>query len=174
MQNKLHCVILTRGAMKMLGVLTMPKNLFKKQGSGSSLVVHWLRFCASTAGAWVLFLVGELRFHIPSHSAKKQKKKNRAADFEWGGGGICIGRQRRGWRRQRSKSSLLPFLLTPLATRSSHPFLPSELLTLANSDSMDQSSCFLLSCQGLGAGAEPQRQSGMLWDHLHGKSVAYH
>ena len=52
--------------------------------------------------------------------------------------------------------------ITPLAARCSHPFLPSELLTLANSDSVEQSSCFLLSCQGLGAGAEPQRQSGML------------
>ena len=60
----------------MLGVLTMPENLFKKQGSGSSLVVHWLRFCASTAGGMGSVLGWGTKIpHTKPFSQKNKKRK---------------------------------------------------------------------------------------------------
>ena len=46
----------------------------------TSLVVQWLRFHTSTAGAWVQSLVRELRSYIPhatrySHKRKKKKRE---------------------------------------------------------------------------------------------------
>jgi len=35
-------------------------------------VVQWLRVGASTAGAWVLSLVGKLRSHMPHHTERKR------------------------------------------------------------------------------------------------------
>ena len=41
---------------------------------GTCLVVHWLRFHASSAEAWVRSLVGKLRFLMSCGTAKKRKK----------------------------------------------------------------------------------------------------
>ena len=47
------------------------KNLIQVMTLGTSLAGQWLRFHASTAGAWVGSQVGELRPHMPHGSAKK-------------------------------------------------------------------------------------------------------
>ena len=51
--------------------------LIKKVKSGTSLVVHWLRLCASNAGS--VGLVPSRGINIPHSAAlpKKKKKKNR-------------------------------------------------------------------------------------------------
>ena len=41
---------------------------------GTSLVVQWLRLCASTEGAWVRSVVRELRSHMPPSAAEKKKQ----------------------------------------------------------------------------------------------------
>ena len=41
---------------------------------GTSLEVQWLRLQASTEGAWVQLLVGELRY-TAQHSQRKEKEK---------------------------------------------------------------------------------------------------
>ena len=46
----------------------------KSLRTGTSLVVQWLRLCASNAGAWVRSLVGELR--SCKMQSRKKKKKN--------------------------------------------------------------------------------------------------
>ena len=46
----------------------------EKESWGTSLVVQWLRLCASIAGAWVLSLIKELRSCMLSRMAKKEKK----------------------------------------------------------------------------------------------------
>ena len=43
--------------------------------SGTSLVVQWLRFHASTTERWVQFLLGELRSHMLCSIAKASKTK---------------------------------------------------------------------------------------------------
>ena len=49
---------------------------YRMVSKGTSLVVQWLRLCASTAGAQVRSLVGELRSHMPLCMAKGKKSKN--------------------------------------------------------------------------------------------------
>ena len=44
-----------------------------KKGSGSSLVVQWLRLHASTSGDRVRSLVGEVRSCMPQGAAKKKE-----------------------------------------------------------------------------------------------------
>ena len=46
------------------------KTLFKTSNLGTSLAVQGLRFHASTAGAWVSSLVGEIRTHKPQEENK--------------------------------------------------------------------------------------------------------
>lgn len=50
-----------------LGLRRKPKNKYNK---GTSLGVQWLRLSASAAGAWIQFLVGELRSSMPCGMAK--------------------------------------------------------------------------------------------------------
>ena len=49
---------------------TTLKTLFKTSNLGTSLAVQGLRFHASTAGAWVSSLVGEIRTHKPQEENK--------------------------------------------------------------------------------------------------------
>ena len=51
---------------------------YKNNEAGTSLVVQGLRLRASTAGAWVQSLVGELRSHMLCGSAKTNKQKKQA------------------------------------------------------------------------------------------------
>ena len=44
---------------------------------GTSLAVQWLRLCASNAGAWVQFLVQELRSHMSQSLAQEKQKTKR-------------------------------------------------------------------------------------------------
>lgn len=85
----------------------------------------------------------------------------------------CIGVQEWGWRRQRRKSSLLPFPHHP--TSSSHCQLLSsspELLTpwpVGTLDSVEQSSCFLLLPRTVSTAVLPRggcwgRALDMFWD----------
>ena len=45
--------------------------------AGTSLAVQWLRLCASNAGAWVQFLVQELRSHMSQGLAQEKQKTKR-------------------------------------------------------------------------------------------------
>ena len=59
-----------------------PPHYIKEAGRegrmGISLAVQWLRLCASTAGVGggFLFLVEELRSHMPQGAAKKKKRQD--------------------------------------------------------------------------------------------------
>ena len=54
---------------------------------GTSLVIQWLRLQASTAGAGIWTLVGELKSCMPYHVAKKISKKteNEKVSATWSG-----------------------------------------------------------------------------------------
>ena len=47
----------------------------KKFSQGTSLVVWWLRMCASIGGGMGLSLAGELRSHMPCSVAKNKNKQ---------------------------------------------------------------------------------------------------
>ena len=49
--------------------------ILKSRAGGISLAIQWLRLRASMQGVWVPPLSRELRFYMPSGSAKKIKKK---------------------------------------------------------------------------------------------------
>ena len=51
--------------------------LYRNTTVGTSLAVQWLRLHASTAGARVQSLVGELRSHMPLCAVQKKNKKQK-------------------------------------------------------------------------------------------------
>ena len=52
--------------------------ILKSRAGGISLATQWLRLCTSMQGVWVPSLARELRFYMPSGSAKKIKKKKKS------------------------------------------------------------------------------------------------
>ena len=61
----------------------------KKDPAGNSLVIQWLRLCASIAGMWVSSLVQELRSHMLCSMAKKQANDKTPARWAGNRAEVC-------------------------------------------------------------------------------------
>ena len=61
---------LTRQQLK-LSLIFLPKIMLQQKNPGTSLVVQWLKLCASSAGS--VSLIGKLRFRMP-HTVNNNNK----------------------------------------------------------------------------------------------------
>ena len=96
----------------------------------------------SLQGAWGSVLGWGTKIPHMTPFSQKTKKESRVADFGWDGGGHLCWKAERGVKNAEKQDFFASLSIIPLAASCSHPFLPPELLTLANSDSMESELLF--------------------------------